>query len=211
MGCEAIPRQINFLTDESGEVGKGANAVISRLRYFFGAHSLGETDVYLHADNCTGQNKNNAMINNLMWRVMTGRHIVVLCRPVITLHIKLLIIALFLFCPVQLSKNVTHSFLVVGHTKFSPDWCFGLFKRLFRRTTVDCMADIAAVVDNSAVCNVSQLVHIEDTAVVPTFDWASFRSDQPNRFSFHRGKDACDAAPWRRQPLQKVRKYFNFG
>ena len=72
--CEAISREINFLTGESGEVGKGANAVISRLHYFFGAHGLGETDVYLHADNCTGQNKNNAMIDYLMWRVMTGRH-----------------------------------------------------------------------------------------------------------------------------------------
>ena len=36
------------------------------------------------------------------------------------------------------------------------------------------MADTAAVVDSSAVCNVSQLVHTEDTEVVPTYDWASF-------------------------------------
>ena len=64
--CEAIPRQINFLTDESGEVGKGANSVISRLHYFFDVHGLGETDVYLHADNCTGQNKNNAVVDYLM-------------------------------------------------------------------------------------------------------------------------------------------------
>ena len=28
------------------------------------------------------------------------------------------------------------SFLVVGHTKFSPDWCFGLIKRLYRRTDI---------------------------------------------------------------------------
>ena len=72
--CEAKPRQINFLTDESDEVRKGANAVISRLHYFFDVHCLGETDVFLHADNYTGQNKNNAMMNYLMWRVMTGRH-----------------------------------------------------------------------------------------------------------------------------------------
>ena len=143
--CEAIPRQINFLTDESGEVGKGANAVISRLHYFFNNHGLGEKDVFLHADNCMGQNKNNTVIDYLMWRVMTGLH-----------------------------TNVTYSFLVVGHTKFSPDWCFGLFKRLFKRTKVDCMADIAAVVDTSAVCNVPQIVHSEDTQIVPTHDWSSF-------------------------------------
>ena len=48
--CEAIPRQIKFPTDEEG---KGANAMISRLYYFFDVHCLGETDVFPHADNCT--------------------------------------------------------------------------------------------------------------------------------------------------------------
>ena len=62
VNCEAIPRQINFLTDEAGDCGKGANAVVSWIHYFFEHHSLGEKDVYLHADNCTGQNKNNCMM-----------------------------------------------------------------------------------------------------------------------------------------------------
>ena len=119
--------------------------MISRLHYFFDVHGLGVTDVFLHMDNCTGQNKDNAMINYLMWRVMTGQH-----------------------------SNITYSFLVVGHTKFSPDWCFGLYKCLFKCTKVDCMADISAVIDSSAVCNVSQLVRTEDTEVVPTYDLASF-------------------------------------
>ena len=72
MNCEAIPRLVNFLTDESGEAGRGANAVISRLHFFFEEHGLGEKSVHLHADNCTGQNKNNSMMDYLMWRVMTG-------------------------------------------------------------------------------------------------------------------------------------------
>ena len=70
--------------------------------------------------------------------------------------------------------NINYSFLVVGHTKFSPDWCFGLFKRLFKRTKVSSMAEIADVVEKSAVCNQAQFVHTEDTEVVPTYDWASF-------------------------------------
>ncbi len=45
---------------------------------------------------------NNFMIHYLLWRCMTGRH-----------------------------TNITLSFLVVGHTKFAPDACFGLFDRLF--------------------------------------------------------------------------------
>lgn len=71
--------------------------------------------------------------------------------------------------------KVTLSFLVVGHTKFSPDWCFGLFKRLFRRTKVGSLQTIAQVVNNSACCNYSQLVVTEDgLTVVPIFDWTSF-------------------------------------
>ena len=83
--------------------------------------AFGERDAYFHADNCTGQNKNNAMIVYFMWRILTKRH-----------------------------TNITYSFLVGGHTKFSPDWCFGLFKRLYRRTPVSCLADVAAVVN---ICN----------------------------------------------------------
>lgn len=51
VNCEALPRQVNFLTDEAGECGKGANAVISRVHYFFEHHGFGEKSVYLHADN----------------------------------------------------------------------------------------------------------------------------------------------------------------
>lgn len=35
VNCEALPRQVNFLTDKAGECGKGANNVVSRLHYFF--------------------------------------------------------------------------------------------------------------------------------------------------------------------------------
>ncbi|XP_064383600.1 uncharacterized protein LOC135332176 [Halichondria panicea] len=144
--CEAIPRQVNFLGDEAGDCGKGANTVISQLHYYFEHHGLGETEVYLHADNCTGQNKNSCMIHYLCWRCMTGRH-----------------------------TKATISFMVVGHTKFAPDWCFGLLKQRYRRTRIGCLTDIATVVNQSAVCNVSQLVIREDgTTVVPVFDWTSF-------------------------------------
>ena len=43
------------------------------------------------------KNKKNCMLWYLAWRAITGRH-----------------------------TDITLSFLVVGHTKFSPDWCFGL-------------------------------------------------------------------------------------
>ena len=84
-------------------------------------------------------------MNYLMWRVLTGRH-----------------------------SSITYFFLVVGHTKFSPDWCFGLFKRLFKRTLVSSISEIAGVVERSASCNVAQIVHTEEKEVVPTRDWVSF-------------------------------------
>ena len=146
VNCEALPRQVNFLCDEAGDCGKEANTVISQLHFFFAHHGLREMEVFLHADNCTGQNKNNAMLWYLAWRVMMGLH-----------------------------TQITLSFLVVGHTKFSPDWCFGLFKRLYRRTEVGSLQAIAQVVNNSASCNAAQLVVDEvGNTIVPFFDWVSF-------------------------------------
>ena len=144
--CEAIPRHINFIIDEASDVGKGANAVVSMIDYFFYCHRLGETTVTLHADNCTGQNKNYTMMQYLMWRVMTGLH-----------------------------HSITISFMVVGHTKFAPDGCFGLLKRAFRRTEVSSLADLEQVVQSSAVVNETQLVGSQTgEPIVPMRDWASF-------------------------------------
>ena len=66
MCCEDIPRQINYLVDESADTGKGANTVISFLHHFFGHHGLGEVEVDLHVDNCTGQNKNNIVLKVIL-------------------------------------------------------------------------------------------------------------------------------------------------
>ena len=86
------------------------------------------------------------MLQYLAWRVMTGQH-----------------------------TQITLSFLVPGHTKFAPDWCFGLFKRLYRKTKVGSLMDIVQVANNSASCNFAQLVTDEDgTTMVPNFDWANF-------------------------------------
>lgn len=44
--------------DEGQNVGKGGNCVIFLLHHFLSVHALGETKLFLHADNCSGQNKN---------------------------------------------------------------------------------------------------------------------------------------------------------
>ena len=66
------------------------------------------------------------------------------------------------FCP----------FLVVGHTKFAPDRCSGLFKRYYRRTKISSLKGISQVEKDSAHCNFAQLVSDESGAtIVPTSDW----------------------------------------
>jgi len=152
---EALPQMVLFLIDESVCITKGANCVISLLDYFFLNFGLKEKTVYLHADNCSGQNKNNAMLHYLLWRVMTGRH-----------------------------DEIQLSFLLAGHTKFAPDWCFGLFKRHFRKTQVDCLADIssAASACSSAGVIVPQLCGTEDgTVTVPTYHWDEHLGVQFNK------------------------------
>ena len=74
-----------------------------------------------------------------------------------------------------LHKSICLSFLVVGHTKFSPDWCFGLLKQKFKRTAVNSLDDLVSVVNQSAVVNKTQLVGSQSGEVmVPTYDWADY-------------------------------------
>ena len=47
---------------EADDTGKGANTVISFLHHFLHHHGLGESELAFHADNCTGQNKNNTVL-----------------------------------------------------------------------------------------------------------------------------------------------------
>jgi hypothetical protein len=132
------------LIDEACDTRKGANTIVSLLHHFLQVHGLGESEVHLHADNCVGQNKNNTMLQYLLWRTIVGLH-----------------------------AKINLSFLIVGHTKFAPDCCFGLIKQRFRRTNVSSLDDIARVVDQSAKANVPQLVGTQEGDIlVHAYDWA---------------------------------------
>ena len=146
--CESLPRQVNYLIDEAADMGKGSNAIVSMLHHFFVHHGLGEETVHLHADNCGGQNKNATMVQYLLWRVMTKQH-----------------------------SEITLSFMIPGHTKFSPDWCFGLLKKRYRRTKVGGLSDLCSVVNDSAAVNIAQPTGLEDgSVVVTTYNWQEYFS-----------------------------------
>ena len=118
---EGVPRQVNYLIDEADFPGKNANTVISLLDHFFDHHGVGEKTAYLTADNCVAQNKNNAMIQYLMYRVLTGLH-----------------------------DRIELSFLVVGHTKFSPDGYFGLIRKRYRRSNVYTYDNLVETINKSS-------------------------------------------------------------
>ena len=65
--------------------------------------------------------------------------------------------------------------MIVGHTKFMPDSCFGLLKQKMRRTPIECLDDIVNVVNQSATVNRAHLVGAQDGKVlVPTYNWLSY-------------------------------------
>lgn len=117
---EATHVQYNYLIDEEDSVGKGANVVISMLDSFFNSNIAAE-NVVLFADNCVGQNKNNAVIQYCLWRVLTGKN-----------------------------KTISFNFLLTGHTKFGPDRNFGILKAKYARSDVDSLEDFIDVVNTSS-------------------------------------------------------------
>jgi len=146
---EGIPRQYNYLIDEEHFLEKNANTVISLLDHFFTNYGLGEKWAHLTADNCVGQNKNNALLQYLMYRVYTGLH-----------------------------DKIELSFLIVGHTKFSPDGYFGLIKRHYRRSQVYTYDQLANIVESSSKNGHNVCVRTPKNRAFPVIyrDWSSWLS-----------------------------------
>ena len=109
---ESHMQQVNYLIDENDFAGKGANEVVSMVHHYFEFKLHDCRHVLIHADNAVGQNKNNTVLDYLVWRVLTGRN-----------------------------RSIKLSFMLPGHTKFAPDRFFGQVKKLYRRTPVSTFCD----------------------------------------------------------------------
>jgi hypothetical protein len=144
------------LIQESENVGKGADAVISLVHHYFENFGLGEKNVIIHADNCSGQNKNNAMIQYLVWRVMSGLH-----------------------------NRIKYCFMVAGHTKFSPDGFFGLIKLKLRKSEVQNLSDLVHVIHDSTIggYNTAQTVCEDGIQKVFFHKWTEFLNKSFNKVS----------------------------
>lgn len=145
--CKAIPRQVNYIRDEASNIGKGANTT-SYIHHYLLNHGLGGTHASLHADNCSGQNKNNFFLWYLAWRTI-----------------------------IQLHDSICYSFLITGHTKFGPDHCFGLIKKSYKVSYISSLYKFAQMVKSSSAVGVNkaQLVRTHDSQViVPVYNWSAF-------------------------------------
>ncbi|GFR69773.1 hypothetical protein ElyMa_002057900 [Elysia marginata] len=146
VACEGISSQITFLLEESIALGENTDQIVSLLHFFFEHYGLGESHVHLSADSHNGLSKTDCLLQYLSWRVHTRRHL-----------------------------NIKISFVVTGHTRLSCDWFFGLFKRMYRRSRVDCLNDLVRVMTESCPRNIAQKCGTEDgTSLVPFYSWTEF-------------------------------------
>ena len=174
MASNYLSMQVNYLIDEAANTSKGANTVISMLHHYLATHSFGEGHLQLHADNYSWQNKNRYSKMPEGWKKLPPAKLLALLMgsaltPPLNSY-RHMMQYLAWRCMVGLQETITLNFLMVGHTKFSPDWCFGQFKRCYCHTRVSCLDDTVRVVEQSAEVNAAQLVGQQDgTVIVPTY------------------------------------------
>src|SRR5256885_9169956 len=102
------------------------------------------------------------MIMYLMWRVMNDLH-----------------------------EEITYSFMVADHTKFSPDGFFGLLKLKLRKSEVDNLDDLIDVVNKSTLgYNQAKTIFDKDkNRIVHFYNWTEYLSKYfkpiPNILKYH--------------------------
>ena len=143
--CSTLENSQIFYTYDEREAGKGANEVISFLHDFLFSRKIQTPNIRIHADNCTGQNKNKYVMWYLIWLAATGR-----------------------------VRRVEFKFMIKGHTHFIVDSGIGHAKKELRRSDVFCLKHWAAVVNRSSIVNKAKVIdasHVYDwkTELQPYF------------------------------------------
>ena len=89
------------------------------------------SDLNFHCDNCRGQNKNNAVVQYMCYKTLQG-----------------------------LNSDIQLSFMLVYHTRFGPDWCFGLIKLKYKHSYISSISQLAEVVllSTTKEINIPQLI-----------------------------------------------------
>jgi hypothetical protein len=91
-----------------------------------------------------------------------------------------------------LHTKITYSFMVAGHTKFSPDGFFGLLKLKLRKSEIDNLDDLVDIVNNSTLGGYNQAKTIFDknnNRIVHFYNWTEYLSRHfkpiPNILKYH--------------------------
>ncbi|XP_052237936.1 uncharacterized protein LOC127849258 [Dreissena polymorpha] len=146
MCAEGSGKQVFYLIDEAELPEKGAESVVSLAHHHFQHFGVGEKHAEIHFDNAVGQNKNHTVIWYAMWRTLTGLH-----------------------------ETMSLNCMITGHTKFAPDYHFGIWKLKWRSSNAETMEEIAGSVTASSKSghNVPQLVQ-DDNKPVVFFAWKTY-------------------------------------
>ncbi len=153
--------QTNYLIDECQRIGKGPNMVLSMLHhYIFGKAPPGKK-IILYADNCPGQNKNQTLVAYCCYLVQSlKRH-----------------------------PEIEINFMIVGHTKFSPDRHFGTVKKLIRRS--GCRSIINPVgeagLDRESAQDNDIALYADPVAKEKSFEWYKFDEFLKKKYGSCRG------------------------
>lgn len=84
----------------------------------------------------------------------------------------------------ELHDSINYSFLIAGHTKFSPDRSFGIIKRVHKVNFVFSLYEFTEMVEASRIIGVNkaQLVGTHDgSIIVLAYNWSSFLKQYFNK------------------------------
>jgi len=148
--------QLNFLIDECFKIKKGPNTVITMLDYYIHNYIQEGKHLILYADNCPAHNKNQFLIGYLTFMV----------------KIKKFLASAELY------------FLIVGHTKFTPDSHFGTLKKEFKKNNCFSIKDLLGkngIVESSAVNN-KVIPYKDPESGLQNFQWRNWKNFLEKRF-----------------------------
>ena len=130
---EATREQLNFVLAENEYLNKGINGTLSMVFAGIMRFNRGEKHLKLTCDNAVGQNKNNATIQFCQFLAKAGYY-----------------------------ESVELNFMIVGHTKFSPDRGFAMIKKKYYKSTVYCKEEFVEVVKKSSPAELNKVQCYED-------------------------------------------------
>ena len=120
--------QMNYVVPEhqlplvDGKSNKGALLTANLLLNYVNTHANGRTTASFHADNCVAQNKNNLIMQLMVYFIIIGK-----------------------------LQEISVNFMIPGHTKFMPDGFFGLLKRKLKKHHCDSWKQIPKLIEQSSI------------------------------------------------------------